>query len=91
MNPLVSVTESQAGQDVELRFLEDLLNDDCKCESHHKRTKCSEEVTHRIVTCAGDWQVCVNSARDMIYRNRKGNWCAGCKRFTEDCWEIRPI
>lgn len=92
MNPLVQeMLDTVAGQDTELVFLEELLNDDCECESPHKTTTCSLEVTHVILTCGGEWQVCVNSARNMIERNSHGRLCAGCREFTVDCWTIRPI
>lgn len=93
MSPLVQeMLEAVAGHDTELVFLEGLLEDDCKCESDHPRSKCSYKVTHIITvgcTPGQSWNVCENSAKATGNSNR---CCAFCHVWpVADCWEIRPI
>lgn len=94
MNPLVSeMLGVSARNDLEVTFLEDLLNDDCKCESSHQNSTCTYEVTTLVTaTCCGkSWRICEGSARyTRTYTLAK--LCGQCRsELVADCWEIRPI
>lgn len=97
MNPLVQeMLSNRAGQDVELRFLEDLLNDDCKCGSTHRKAgnPCSFDVVGRkSVKCTGlAFNICQNSWNYNAQYLAEGRWhCPKCGSNLKDCWEIRPI
>lgn len=95
MNPLVQeMLETRAGQDVELRFLEDLLNDDCKCESAHDGgPACTHDIVARkYVACDGiAFNICQSSLnQNRVWLSENGN-CNGCNLPVQVCWEIRPI
>lgn len=80
--------------DRELIILEDLLNDECKCEKKcHDVYECtylavaklsfqcdtfSSLVCQAVVT--GYWEGC-----------EVGYWCDGCKKPVSECWSIRPV
>lgn len=81
--------------DIAAQHLEDLLNDDCKCEVRHLQTVCSYKVTHRQKSCFFDVLTCLNSALKMMqdeeYVNRFGRQCGYCRSDLEDCWQILPV
>lgn len=93
MNPLVSdMLDIVAGQDTDLMFLEELLNDDCKCESIHNLTQCSVKVVAKITSCTVPWTLkCANGLRYSRQFMAEGGGCSGCHELASDCWTIRPI
>lgn len=91
MNPLVQDMLLAQREDLELRNLEGLLEDDCKCESSHTESSCSYDVSYLIVaSCSGKaWQVCYNSAENT---RKSAKVCGLCLSLdVRDCWAIRPI
>lgn len=94
MNALVSeMISTRAGQDVELRFLEDLLNDDCKCETRHRVTTCTFKVTGIVVPVCSDKPImkCQSGMNHTVKLINSGTFCSWCGELASDCWEIRPI
>ena len=75
--------------------LEDLLEDECKCESLHnipQNAKCSVTVRWYVDDCTHDGPhlVCDNYARVFIV-HRDTQVCAHCYRDASDCWTIVPV
>ena len=75
--------------------IEDLLEDECKCESLHNtpwNATCSVTVRWYVGHCvpAGPHLVCDDYARMCIMR-RAISTCADCKRAATECWTIVPI
>lgn len=97
MNSLVAdMLLAQNREDLELRNLEGLLEDDCKCGSSHERAEntCSIEVVGRkSVECSGRvFNICQNSWNYNAQYLAEGGWaCPRCGNDLEDCWTIRPI
>lgn len=81
--------------DIELIALEDLLSDECKCESNHLTTVCSHKVTHRNLSCTFDQLGCLNAAMYMMhqwsYLERHNVTCSECGRNLGECWNIIPV
>lgn len=83
--------------DLELTILEDLLNDECKCESlTHKDegTVCSVKVTHFVSTVCGmgDKLLCQVAANTLQGHINSGRIrCAYCNHRAHNCWSIRPV
>lgn len=81
-------------------YLENLLNDECKCErtaeAHSNRNVvCTGKVTHRYVTCMWDILICTPYAHSIVTEDK---WitlslrrCSSCKRPASECWSIRPV
>ena len=95
MNPLVSeMLGVSARNDLEIQSLEELLNDDCKCESEHEESQCSYSVTHLVVTeCGTEGRICLNAYKIVAPRlNHSDYYCAYCGQDHDVCvWTIRPI
>lgn len=93
MNPLVSeMLGVSARNDLEIQSLEELLNDDCNCESPHTASECSLEVTHISDACkGGEWKICLSAATMNQHWMNSGLRCKSCNRELKDCWTIRPI
>lgn len=96
MNPLVQDMLLAQREDLELRNLEGLLEDDCKCESAHMEPipTCSGDVVARKTTkCRGlDFNICSISYalnRESVESGYKV--CSDCGVLTSLCWTIRPI
>lgn len=89
--------KSRNTPDLELTILEDLLNDNCKCESQTHQdagTVCSVEVTHRVITVCGkgDKLLCQVAAFTVQgFIESQDTVCIYCERGAEDCWSIRPV
>lgn len=93
MNPLVKdMLETAHSHDIELRFLEDLFEEDCKCESQHNNwgDTCSKQVTHLFQAHVVQKKVC-ESAASRIERAGKSVACQRCGKYIADCWTITPI
>jgi hypothetical protein len=83
--------------DSEIQFLENLFNEECKCESKHIETTsaiCSVKATHRAdIKCLNSTPllICGELAlADFIHMN-KGFLCGECNSRASDCWIITPI
>lgn len=80
--------------ELELTVLEDLLNDDCKCQSDHNYVPvCSQVVTHIANGSCADRPVliCLNVATEHLRFMRINGPCSGCLRPASECWSIRPV
>lgn len=83
--------------EIDTSRLEDLLNDECKCEAHHEHGEvtCSYRVTHRHKTCKFDKLACFNATLRILgeghYQNRHLWYCPDCERRLSDCWTIIPV
>lgn len=79
---------------LEVTLLENLFNEECKCEINHTHTSCSVEVTHaRIVSCTGNrLLMCQNAASgtNRWIEERSGT-CAVCGNNVADCWAVVPV
>lgn len=81
-------------EDVELEFLEDLFEDDCKCEAAHgpEIPNCSITATHRITTCQGQSNICLNCFNAFPRLARRIKVCPLCGIVDVlKCWTITPI
>lgn len=85
-HPVIEVIE-------ESLYLEDLLADECKCESFHEYVPCSFKVTHQANgTCEHrPVLICSNVAAEHFRFISLGGLCTGCKRYAKDCWKIVPV
>lgn len=74
-------------------YLEDLLDDECKCESSHKNTSCSGSVVarkHR--SCGPSFNICSNSRSwNLLVISTPGKRCKKCLENVSECWSIRPV
>jgi len=96
MSPLVKqMLNTTVSNDVETRLLEDLFEQEVKCESDHSYNgdRCSNKVTARIYQkCGRNSMVCHNAeviAEAAIILHSDD--CGYCGSHLEDCWTIRPI
>lgn len=79
---------------IEVFILEEDLKDDCACESLHKFSECTVEVTHLVSSCKTRPQgrrVCRGAAERHTKCMKEGSLCSMCGRPTLDCWTVRPI
>jgi hypothetical protein len=78
-------------------FLEEsILFHESKCEVKHKKTTCSEVVTHRCIFkgCPEpDVNVCQNASNyfDEQLALCAGGYCASCGRPVIECWTKVPV
>lgn len=93
MNPLVADMLFAQREDLELRNLEGLLNDDCKCETNHVVLPCTFKVTGVVTsTCNGETTLkCKNGIQYSQMHIANGGTCVYCDEPASDCWTIRPI
>lgn len=82
---------------VEDTTLESWLDEELPCQFDHraKATTCTVHVTHRVITCVREGNVCDAAAqyasatlRECEAKNMK---CAACKRLCVECWAVIPI
>lgn len=88
--------DTKPDHDIELRFLEDLFEDDCKCESDHLPpvSVCSGDVIARKRTACIrlDFKICRNSYEHNMRSVTSGyRTCASCGRLTSECFTITLI
>lgn len=77
---------------LELVNLDELLNNEPRCQSAHYVTTCSGHVTHLGRTCSGKRTlICDSSAEWAHDAMTAGDACAFCKQPAADCWQIIPI
>ena len=76
---------------LELVSIEDLLEDECKCEASYHLQGCSGRVTHRFrAKCAPSGKnVCAATAYSVT--TARTHICANCLERVGDCWTITPI
>lgn len=98
MNPLVEkMLNTTVSNDVETRFLEDLFEEEAKCESRHQNPEnayCSGGATHMVsYSCEPTRdKVCDASAKyTQRCRNNPDDVCRDCGLSCFECWTIRPI
>lgn len=94
MNPLVSEMLFAQREDLELRNLEGLLEDDCKCESKHRDPEnryCSGGAAYVGMSCMPDIKICDAAGKAWMLFMEDGSICDECDRLCGDCWTIRPI
>ena len=77
----------------ELRVLDNLLDDECRCDSEsHRNFECSVAVVARSIrSCDGlakNW--CLNRVRQHD-AERDRYKCANCPKTATDCWRIIPV
>ena len=79
--------------DLEVVVLDEtLLDDEPGCEYKHGPTHpCSTEVTHRVIACKQEGNVCATAAEITRWRMENGSTCSGCHQPACDCWYLRPI
>lgn len=74
------------------RLDESILDDECGCGFNHRRSVCTIEVTHIIVSCVSSTLVCTSAAKWQAEKvPLSGNLCRACSRPADLCWKIRPI
>jgi hypothetical protein len=62
------------------------------CEFRHGATlPCTDDVTHRVIACRQQGNVCAAAAELTRYRMENGATCSGCHQPAGDCWYLRPI
>lgn len=90
MNPLVEqMLNTTVSNDVETRFLEDLFEQEVKCEAHdHGKIECTGEVTHAFKCCGYGQLICDSRVKRLQDYYQGIQFCTKCK---EKCWTIRPI
>lgn len=73
--------------------LEELWVVELPCEFEHVKSTCSIEVTHRIIDCETDVNICENAARfqDAAMEVRGQNPCSKCNHPISECWRIIKI
>lgn len=80
---------------LELVVLDELLKDDCKCESrtHNQgRVVCSGDVAYRLSSCLPAVNVCTNMGAATIQAMRDpARRCAHCSEYISDHWRIRSV
>lgn len=96
MDTIVSqMLETVSRNREEISNLEEIFNENCKCQSVHKQSKCTFEVTHHVHSQCGVYPhkvVCLGAATVSIWHMKAGiAACAGCGVLARDCWIIRPI
>jgi len=82
--------------DIELTVLEELLNDECKCECLHTaegNETCSGIVTHISTFACGPerFLICFAAARFYVLSFGTGDYCEDCFKPVEECWSVRPV
>lgn len=74
--------------------LEELWNDELKCQSKHEFARnpiCSVVVTHRVTWCGGAFFFCQLAAdRNYEFMEIPGS-CGGCGKLAKDCWKLYPL
>jgi hypothetical protein len=90
MNPLVEqMLNTTVSNDVETRLLEDLFEQEAKCEAqNHGELECTGEVTH-VFKCCGYGQLICDSRVKYLEGHYRGK--VRCTHCHEKCWTIRPI
>lgn len=94
MNPLVEqMLNATVSNDVETRLLEDLFEQEAKCESKHYNwdDTCSREVTHLFCACVTVKKVCLTAANRIGGEIADQAMCNRCGDPVSECWTIRPI
>ncbi len=71
----------------ELIELEEMFNEDLKCEFEHSISSCSVDVTHQIIWCRGSIHVCINSVKKN-FEDVSNTICGGCYHKASECWRI---
>lgn len=95
MNPLVKdMLESAHSHDIELRFLEEIFEDDCKCEGiEHGNLECVKTVSALYRNCKYQQLACSTRVAyvESYIQERGSNYCRYCLRLGKECWTITPI
>jgi len=92
MNPLVKdILDTAHSHDIELRFLEDLFADDCKCESRAHLVECTKVATHRSKNCQRSANICEDATNYVLDGLMSPDNCEDCKLPCSECWTITPI
>lgn len=93
MNPLVEqMLNATVSNDVETRLLEDLFEQEAKCESQAHLIGCTGEVTHLFTSTHKQINVCADT--EAYVKDSQDNprrYCKTCGQSTRLCWTIRPI
>ena len=80
---------------LEIVDLEQLLEDEPRCEVEHIRTTCSVHVAYRLIWCQGPQLSCAASVEHPTVGTfamlRAGVVCSGCLKSSEGCWEVIKI
>lgn len=80
--------------DLTYDYLEEQLEDDCKCESLHTapdNKECSVLVVARITSCSGSCLLCLNSSVAQLGFMARAGICSDCGASASDCWSVIPI
>lgn len=95
MNPLVEqMLNATVSNDVETRILEDLFEQEAKCESrthNNGRAKCTGDVAYLLRSCESALKVCTGMGNHVLHQMDWTAPCVYCNRITSECWTIRPI
>ncbi len=79
---------------LEIIDLENLIQDEVKCQYNHNKETCSIEVTHVATDCQSALMVChtaVHGKIEGVYVLRELFHCSRCLRHARECWDVRPI
>lgn len=79
--------------DLELTILEDLLNEECKCEAKMHPIPCSIKVVARLTySCGGHFPlVCRSTILDVLDSVMAGDTCAECGQYIRNYWRVTPV
>lgn len=81
--------------DLAAEHLEDLLNDECKCQAtyHYGKTCRVHVVALLCFKCEPERPMLVCQAIVTEYWEscKEEDWCGDCGQLISECWSIRPV
>ena len=84
--------EREVADEMEVRQLENMWDEDLPCELRHRDYTCGGTVTHRLSFCAGALLICEPGAKRkerVIFDLNSG--CSYCGDLCAYCWYVVPI
>jgi hypothetical protein len=74
--------------DLEIVQLEELFNEESKCQMKHTHSSCTTEVTHVAIDCKKQVLVCANGAELIEKMIKLKHACRACNKSAADCWRL---
>ncbi len=70
-----------------------LLEGGPKCEFTHGKGNppCTVTAIATVSDCSSVYLACDNARKMVLTWMEIGGRCAGCKRYSADCWKVRPL